>query len=162
MKAQPIILAHFHFGNGMDDLDRRLITLLRKNGRRSVSDLALELGLSRATIRARMDRLEKDGDVVGYTLILRSDVIAMPVRGLTLIEVEGHAADRVVDALAGFTEVSAVHTTNGKWDLIVELGAQSLPELDAVLRRVRMIPGITASETNLLLATPRTTRAKRE
>ena len=146
----------------MDDLDRRLIALLRKNGRRSVSDLALELGLSRATIRSRMDRLEKDGDIVGYTPILRSDVIAMPVRGLTLIEVEGRAADRVVDALAGFTEVSAIHTTNGKWDLIVELAAQSLTELDAVLRRIRMIPGITASETNLLLATPRTAQAKRD
>ncbi len=146
----------------MDDIDRRLITLLRKNGRRSVSDLAMELDLSRATVRARMDRLERDGEVVGYTLILRSDVTALPVRGLTLIEVEGRAADRIVDALGGFTEVSAVHTTNGKWDLIVELNAQSLAELDVVLRRIRLIPGITASETNLLLATPRSSQAKRE
>jgi DNA-binding Lrp family transcriptional regulator len=146
----------------MDDIDRRLITLLRKNGRRSVSDLALELDLSRATVRARMDRLERDGEVVGYTLILRSDVISLPVRGLTLIEVEGRAADRIVDVLAGFTEVSAVHTTNGKWDLIVELSAQSLAELDVVLRRIRLIPGITASETNLLLATPRSSQARRE
>lgn len=53
----------------MDDIDRRLIVLLRKNGRRSVSDLALELDLSRATIRARMDRLERDGEIVGYTPI---------------------------------------------------------------------------------------------
>lgn len=145
----------------MDDIDRRLIALLRKNGRRSVSDLALELGLSRATIRARMNRLEQDGEVVGYTLILRSDVEALPVRGITLIEVEGRAADRIIDALGGFSEISAIHTTNGKWDLIVELGAQSLPELDAVLRRIRMVPGITASETNLLLATPRTVQARR-
>lgn len=66
--------------------------------------------------------------------------MSVPVRGLTLIEVEGRAADRIVDTLAGFTEVSAIHTTNGKWDLIVELGAQSLTELDAVLRRIRLIP----------------------
>lgn len=144
----------------MDDLDQRRITLLRHNGRRSVSDLALELGVSRATVRSRMERLERSGDIVGYTVILRADAVSLPVRGITLIEVEGRAADRVVDALGGFPEVSAIHTTNGKWDLVVELGAASLTDFDAVLRRVRLIPGVIASETNLLLATPRSTRAR--
>lgn len=144
----------------MDDQDRKLLTLLRHNGRRSVSDLAAELGLSRATVRGRMERLESSGDILGYTVILRADAIAMPVRGIMLIEVEGRAADRVVDTLGGFPQISAVHTTNGKWDLVVELGTDSLTDLDAVLRRIRLIPGITASETSLLLATPRTTRAR--
>jgi DNA-binding Lrp family transcriptional regulator len=66
----------------------------------------------------------------------------------------------VVEVLGGFPEIAAVHTTNGKWDLIVEIGAESLTDLDAALRRIRLLPGVTASETNLLLATPRTTRAK--
>ena len=144
----------------MDDLDQRLLVLLRHNGRRSISDLALALGVSRATVRARIERMERLGDIVGYTVILRADAVSLPVRGITLIEVEGRAADRVVDALGGVAEVTAVHTTNGKWDLVAELGAQSLTELDAVLRRIRLIPGVTASETNLLLATPRSTRAR--
>jgi DNA-binding Lrp family transcriptional regulator len=144
----------------MDDLDQRLITLLRHNGRRSVSDLALELDVSRATVRARMERLERSGDIVGYTVILRADAVSLPVRGIMLIEVEGRAADRVVDALGGFPEVSAIHTTNGKWDLIVELGAVNLSDFDGILRRIRLIPGVIASETNLLLATPRSTRAR--
>lgn len=144
----------------MDDLDQKLLSLLRHDGRRSVSDLALETGVSRATVRARIERMERDGDIVGYTVILRADAIAMPVRGIMMIELEGRTADRVVDVLGGFPEISAVHTTNGKWDLIVELGTESLADLDAILRRIRLIPGITASETNLLLATPRTTRAR--
>ena len=144
----------------MDDLDQRLLVLLRHNGRRSISDLAVELRVSRATVRARIERMERQGDIVGYTVILRADAVSLPVRGVTLIEVEGRAADRVVDALGGIAEVTAVHTTNGKWDLVVELGAQSLTDLDAVLRRIRLIPGVTASETNLLLATPRSTRAR--
>lgn len=144
----------------MDDLDQRLITHLRHNGRRSVSDLALELGVSRATVRSRMERLERSGDIVGYTVILRADAVSLPVRGIMLIEVEGRTADRVVDALGGFPEVSAIHTTNGKWDLIVELGAANLSDFDGILRRIRLIPGVLASETNLLLATPRSTRAR--
>ena len=144
----------------MADIDQQLLGLLRHNGRRSVSDLAADLGVSRATVRARMERMERQGEIVGYTVILRADAVSMPVRGIMLIEVEGRAADRVVDALAGFPEISAVHTTNGKWDLVVELGTESLTDLDAVLRRIRMVSGITASETNLLLATPRSTRAR--
>lgn len=144
----------------MNETDQKLLTLLRHNGRRSISDLAQELALSRATVRARIERLERQGDIVGYTVILRADAVSMPVRGITLIEVEGRATSRVIDSLGGMAEVTAIHTTNGKWDLIAELGAGNLTDLDRVLRQIRLIPGITASETNLLLATPRTTRAR--
>ena len=144
----------------MDDLDSRLVTLLRHDGRRSVSDLALELGLSRSTVRARMERLKQSGEVVGYTVVLRADVVSAPVRGITLIEVEGRAKDRVVAALSGFAEVTAIHTTSGKWDLIAELSTDSLSALDALLHRIRLVPGIGASETHLLLATPRSSQAR--
>jgi DNA-binding Lrp family transcriptional regulator len=144
----------------MPDIDQQLMTLLRHNGRRSISDLAAELGVSRATVRARIERMERSGAIVGYTVILRADAISMPVRGIMLVEVEGRAGDRIVDILGGFPEVGAIHTTNGRWDLVVELATRSLADLDAVLRRVRMIQGITASETSLLLATPRSTRAR--
>lgn len=77
-----------------------------------------------------------------------------------MIEIEGHVTDRVIAALGGLPEVSSIHTTNGRWDLILELGSPTLTDFDAVLRRIRLIPGITASETSLLLATPRSTRAR--
>ncbi|MHB2167775.1 Lrp/AsnC family transcriptional regulator [Alsobacter sp. R-9] len=144
----------------MDDLDGRLISILRHDGRRSLSAMAAELGVSRATVRARLERLEATGEIIGYTVVLRADAVAQPVRGLTMIEVEGRMKDRVIDALAGFAEIGAVHTTNGRWDLVVELSAQSLTDLDAVLSRLRLVPGITGSETTLLLATPRSTRAR--
>ncbi|KAF0228128.1 MAG: transcriptional [Beijerinckiaceae bacterium] len=149
-----------HNGHIMDDFDQRLITLLRHDGRRSVSDLALELAASRATVRARMQRLEHTGDVVGYTVVLKADVVSAPVRGITLIEVEGRAKDRVVDALSGFAEVTAIHTTSGKWDLVTELSTESLTALDTLLHRIRLVAGIVASETHLLLATPRSSQAR--
>lgn len=143
----------------MDTLDENLIALLRHDARRSISDLAVDLGVSRATVKARMERLEASRDIVGYTVILRADAVDQRIRGIMMIEIEGHAADRVVRALGGFSEVSTIHTTNGRWDLVVELGTASLSEFDAVLRRIRLIPGITGSETSLLLATPRSTKA---
>ncbi|MVA26847.1 Lrp/AsnC family transcriptional regulator [Agrobacterium vitis] len=143
----------------MDDLDERLVTLLRHNGRRSISDLALETGTSRATVRARLERLERDGTILGYTVILRADTVDLGVRGIMMIEIQGHVTDKVIRALSGFPEISAVHSTNGRWDLIVELGATTLTDFDSVLRRVRLVPGITNSETSLILSTPRSTRA---
>lgn len=144
----------------MDALDEKLVTLLRHDGRRAISDLALELDVARATVKTRMERLAQRGDILGYTVILRADAVEAPVRGLTMIEIEGHVTERVVKALGGFSEVSVIHTTNGRWDLVVELSTATLTELDAVLARVRRIPGIANSETSLLLATPRSTRAK--
>ena len=147
-------------GESMDRLDQQLVTLLRHDGRRSVSDLAVELGVSRATVRARMERLERDGDILGYTVILRNDAIEVPVRAIMMIEIEGHVLDKVIRQLGGFPEVAAIHTTNGRWDLVVELGAATLTDFDTVLRRIRLLPGITGSDTSLLLTTPRTTRAR--
>jgi DNA-binding Lrp family transcriptional regulator len=144
----------------VDELDERLITLLRHDGRRSVSDLATDLGVSRATARMRLDRLERSGQIVGYTVILRASSVDQPVRGIMMIGIEGQVTDKVIRALSGLAEVSAIHTTNGRWDLIVELGTPTLADLDAVLRRIRLIPGVANSETSLLLATPRSTKPK--
>lgn len=144
----------------MDAIDQRLITVLRHDGRCSLSDLAAELGLTRATVRARLERLKKSGEIIGFTVILRSDAIDLPVRGIMMIEVGGRSADAVINALNGFAEVNAIHTTNGKWDLVVELGTSDLIAFDQVLRRIRLIPGITNSETSLLLATPRSVKAR--
>ena len=83
----------------MDEIDRRLLTMLRHDGRRSLSLLAKDLAVTRATVRARLARLG-------------------------------------------------------------ELGTTDLPAFDAVLRKIRLIPGITLSETSLLLATPRSTKAR--
>ena len=72
-----------------------------------------------------------------------------------MIEGEGRRTAQATDAQAGFEEVGASHTRNGRWDLAAEISARNLTDLDAVLRRLRLIPGVTGSETSLLLATPR-------
>jgi DNA-binding Lrp family transcriptional regulator len=137
----------------MDDADTRLIAELRRDGRAALSELADRLGLSRATVRARMERLVARGEIAGFTVVTRADVAQAPVRALMLIGIEGRGAERIMTRLAGLPAVQAVHSTNGKWDLIAELSAQTLEELDAVIFRVREIDGVMTSETNLLLST---------
>ena len=137
----------------MDDADQRLIGELRRDGRAALSDLAARLGVSRATVRARMERLAARGEIAGFTVVTRADVTAAPVRGLMLIGIEGRGAERIMARLQGIASVLAVHSTNGKWDLIAELGSQTLQELDETIFRIRNIEGVMSSETNLLLST---------
>lgn len=137
----------------MDSTDKRLISILRHNGRASVSDLATTLNLSRATVRSRLDRLQASGDVVGFTVVLKEDVSRDPVRALMMIGIEGRGTDRVIRQLTSLPQVRALHSTNGRWDVIAELGTETLEALDDVLYRIRKFDGVSQSETSLLLST---------
>ncbi|UWR20919.1 Lrp/AsnC family transcriptional regulator [Sulfitobacter sp. S190] len=137
----------------MDDVDHQLVAALRHDARASLSDLGLRLGLSRATVRSRLDRLTTRGDIVGFSVITAADVAQDPVRALMMIGIEGRGAARIKRQLGQMAEVRAVHSTNGRWDLIVELGTTTLVALDTALDRVRKLDGVVASETSLLLST---------
>ena len=137
----------------MDDSDRQIIAALRANGRAALSDLAFQLGMSRTTVRTRMERMQARGDIVGYTVMLKQDIAQTPVRGLMMVEIEGRGTDRIFRQLQGQPEIRGIHSTNGRWDAILEIGVETLEEFDNVLNRVRRIDGITSSETSLLLST---------
>jgi len=139
----------------MDDLDRRLIALLRADSRRPAAKLAADLGVSRATVRARIDRLVADGVISGFTISLGSETRGAAVRAAMMIEVEGRAADKVGRRLLGFPEVRALHSTNGRWDLVAELETQTLEAFDATLRRIRLLDGVSQTQTSILLASSR-------
>jgi len=141
--------------SNLDDIDIRLIAELRRDGRASISDLATRLKLARATVRSRIERLMASGEIAGFTVLTRADVSAAPIRGLTLIGIEGRGTERIIAHLQGMPAVQAVHSTNGRWDLIVELATDTLQELDDTLVRMRRFEGITSSETNLYLSTRR-------
>ncbi len=137
----------------MDNLDNRILAALRHDARAALSSLASALGVSRATVRSRIERLQQSGEIVGFTVVTRADNASSPVRGLMMIGIEGRGADRIIRQLRGIAEITAIHTTNGRWDLVVEIGTDTLESLDRVLAGIRRLDGVLVSETNLLLAT---------
>ncbi|HEY6611569.1 MAG TPA: Lrp/AsnC family transcriptional regulator [Pseudomonas sp.] len=135
-----------------DDLDRRLLALLREDGRASTAALAERLKVSRGTVQNRIDRLQRSGLLVGFTIKLRNELENSGIRAITMIELRGGASDAVIAALRQIPEAVRVHTTNGRWDLVVEIHTETLGEFDRVLRELRAIKGVANSESNLLLA----------
>ena len=137
----------------MDDTDRQLIALLRDNARMPVVAVAKKLRVARATVQNRIARLEAEGTIVGYTVRLRPEAEAHRIRAIMSISIDGHHGDAVGRALRGHPNVVALHTTNGRWDFMAELRADTLEAFDKVLNTVRAIKGISNTETSILLST---------
>ncbi|TCV68726.1 MULTISPECIES: Lrp/AsnC family transcriptional regulator [Neorhizobium] len=135
-----------------DDLDRRIIAHLRADGRASLSRLSKALGVARGTVQNRLDRLMETGTLLGFTVRVREDYDAQSVRAVMMIEVVGKSTTQVIRRLRGIAEIYSLHTTNGNWDLVANIRASSLSDFDRVLREVRMIDGVSNSETSLLLS----------
>ncbi|MCA2012628.1 Lrp/AsnC family transcriptional regulator [Pararhodobacter sp. CCB-MM2] len=139
----------------LDETDLRLIAALKRDGRAGLAQLAQDLDLSRNTVRARLNRLTETGEIQGFTALTRADLAESPVRALMMVAIEGTGTDRAVGRMLTLPAVQAVHSTTGRWDVIVELATDSLTHLDDTLARIRRLDAVTQSETHLLMSTRR-------
>lgn len=139
----------------MDDTDRALLAQLRANGRAPVTALAKAVNLSRGAVQNRIDRMLERGDILGFTLRSNAGEADTGVRAIMGIAVEGENAAQVFKALKALPAVEAIHTTNGRWDIVVEIHTDGLGPFSDALDAIRRIKAISASETSLLLRTER-------
>jgi DNA-binding Lrp family transcriptional regulator len=139
----------------MDATDQQLLSLLRKDARTSVATLAHKLGVSRGTVSNRITKLEDAGIIVGYTVRLRPDAQPTEISAWMSVAVEGNETRSVIASLLGEPGVATLHDTNGRWDLLAELRAASLSELSQILERIRLVRGISSTETSIHLETYR-------
>lgn len=139
----------------MDNIDQQLLSLLRKDARASVATLAQKLGVSRGTVTNRVTKLEDAGIIVGYSVMLRPDAQPGEISAWMSIAVEGNETRSVIASLLGEPGVATLHDTNGRWDLLAELRAPNLAGLSKVLERIRLIRGISSTETSIHLETYR-------
>lgn len=139
------------YRQNLDQLDQTLIAQLRVDGRASVAKLSEILGVSRGTVQNRLDKLLHSGAILGFTVRVNNDVEQDVVRAVMMVSVSGRSTTPVVQRLRGIPNVLTIHTTNGAWDLVLDIQASSLGEFDLVLHKVRDIPGVLNSETSILL-----------
>ena len=142
----------------IDDVDQRLIGLLRGDARLPIAKLAAQAGISRATATARVEKLRRDGVIAGFTIVLQSNVETGGVRAITMIEIDGKQEETVTRRLMGMPEVRGLYTTNGRWDVVAEVEAASIAALDDLLRAIRQIDGIANTDTSILLKARKSAR----
>lgn len=135
-----------------DETDLALLALLGENARLPVATLARKLGLARTTVQARLDRLESTGTIAGYSLRL-GHAARPPLRATVLVSIEPRSAPAVLSRLKSLSEVRRVHTTSGRFDLIVSLEANTTEALDETLDRIGEAKGVRSSESLIHLST---------
>ena len=136
----------------LDDIDQALIGALKTNARTSVARLGKRLGIARTTVQARLDRLETRGVIAGYTLRLGTN--GRPALCATaLVTIEPRAAAEVLQRLKSLSNVMAVHTTSGRFDLLIHITATTTEELDLTLDHIGGAKGVKSSESLIHLTT---------
>jgi len=137
----------------LDATDQMLLNLLRENARTSTAELARSLGLSRTTVQSRIERLERNRVVTGYTVKVPDEVEAGLVRTYVLVTLAPKQAKVIEAALRRIPEVRTLHSVSGPFDLLAILAAASIRELDAVIDRIGLLEGVERTTSAIVLST---------
>lgn len=135
-----------------DEIDQKLLALLGENARMPVAQLARRLDLARTTVQARLERLETNGTISGYTVRL-GEATQRPLRATALLSVEPRTGPAVLSRLKALPNVMRVHTTSGRFDMIAEISATTTEELDETLDWIGEAKGVRSSESLIHLST---------
>jgi DNA-binding Lrp family transcriptional regulator len=142
-----------HGGGRLDEVDDRLLALLRADARQPIAQLAKELGVSRGHLYARIARLEEDKVVTGYTVRLGAAFAAGRVRAHMMIKTLPRARREVEAALARIDQVRAIHAISGDHDIIAMIEAEDGMRLNDLIDDIGLLDGVEHTTTSVLLAT---------
>ncbi|MGP6157504.1 MAG: Lrp/AsnC family transcriptional regulator [Vulcanimicrobiaceae bacterium] len=143
---------------GLDQIDLGLIRLLEADGRASQEELAREVGLSRPAVHERLRKLEQHGVIGGYTVHVDWSAVGLPILAFILVRTTGRCAHSTAE-IAAVAERSAfieeVHRVTGDFCFLVKARASTSATLEALIDRIRDVPGVRATHTTLALSTLR-------
>lgn len=137
----------------MDDVDRQLVALLSVNSRQPVTTLSRCLGLSRASVYARIERLERTQVIGGYTIRLGQAYERKLVRAHVMIKISSRLAATIETRLSKLVELTALHAISGEYDLIALLEAESLAQLDTLIDAIAGLEGVERTTSSIVLST---------
>ncbi len=136
----------------MDDLDHRLLHLLTRDARTSVTELAETLGVSRGTVQNRIDKLLHQKVIHRFTVELGQSEDDHQISAFTLIRLKADDGRVTQASLRRIEAVTDIHTLSGKFDLVAELRVRSLKLLDRTLDDIRALPEVAETESHIRLA----------
>jgi len=137
----------------VDDLDRKLLAALAADSSTSTSMLGRRFQVARSTVQARVERMERNGIIAGYTVKLGVVALARRIKATALVQVEPRTTASVLARLKSIPEIEIAHTTSGRFDLILQIAVETTSDLDDVLDKIGAITGVRGSESLIQLTT---------
>jgi DNA-binding Lrp family transcriptional regulator len=138
--------------SGLTKAETLLLDILRRDARRSVAEIARELGLARATVQERIRRLEEGGVIEGYTVRLNPAHSRSRVTAHTLVRIDARKADGLYTKLKKMPSVSGIYAISGEFDVLVVLQAETTTELDEALDILGRYDGVERTQTSIVLS----------
>jgi DNA-binding Lrp family transcriptional regulator len=136
-----------------DTIDNQLISRLREDGRTSTAELARLVGRSRSSVQSRIERLERDGVIAGYTVRLAPEYELGAVRAHVMIKVGPKETRAVTAALAAISQVRLLHSVSGDVDLIAVAATATVAEMDQVIDQIGALAGVERTTSSIILST---------
>ena len=138
----------------LDDIDHNILALLRKNSRRTLADIGGHVSLSVAAVKRRVERLERDGVIRGYTARVDTSLLGDAIE----VVMEVYCADRtspgdIRPSFEHLDEVVTGFTVSGEPDVLLRLRVDSVAHLEEVVERIRRDPNVVRTRTMLVLST---------
>lgn len=133
--------------------DQQLLSVLRGKARASTTELAQILGVSRSTVQKRLERLEMQGVISGYTVQLSSDYLDQEIKAHVMVTVSPHMTQDIIKAMETLDAVRAIYSVSGPHDLIVEVAAMGVNDLDGVIDNIIAIDGVERTVSSVILST---------
>jgi len=135
----------------IDETDRRILSELKKDCRRSYRELALEIGMSPAALIERMRRLERGGAVVGYSADFDYLKLGFEFMAIVEISISGRDLLGVEKRIAQIPRVAAVWDTTGEYDAVAVLICKNRSELSATIKKILAMESVEKTNTNIVL-----------
>jgi DNA-binding Lrp family transcriptional regulator len=137
----------------MDIIDEKLLAALRENARAPTAELARLVGRSRTSVQSRIERLERDGVIVGYGVRLAPEHSLGAVRAHVMIKVGPKETRSVTAALRAIDQVHVLHSVSGDVDLIAVAATATVDEMDQVIDRIGALDGVERTTSSIILST---------
>jgi Lrp/AsnC family transcriptional regulator, leucine-responsive regulatory protein len=145
----------------VEEIDRRIVSLLSRNGRMSFTELARQAGLSVSAVHQRVRRLETDRVIAGYVALCDPEVIGLPLTAFVSIKPFDQAApDDVPERLQELEEIEACHSVAGEENYILKVRVASPRALEDLLQKIRTLANVS-TRTTVVLSTPYENRPPR-
>ncbi|MEM9318256.1 MAG: Lrp/AsnC family transcriptional regulator [Pseudomonadota bacterium] len=130
-----------------DELDRRIIRELQRNARESTSNIAARLNVARSTVHERIVRLEKDGVISGYSVVLSRNPSVENVQVMVFLEVKQRETRKILHKISQYSEVRVCLSINGEFDLFISVEAPRIEDLDIIIDEIAMTPGVLRTKS---------------
>jgi DNA-binding Lrp family transcriptional regulator len=138
----------------MDAIDRQIVALLRQDARRSFQSIGQQVSLSAPAVKRRVDRLERDGVVRGYTAVVDPPAFGWHAEAFVDLYCEGHMpGEAIKHAVEGEPGVVSAHTVAGEASALLHVRARDMQDLELALERIRATDGVTRTVTEVVLST---------